>query len=88
MRSDVIVIVSPKGQFAAGIVYRVEDLLVEQLVTQAAVKRLDEPILLRFSWINVMPVNVVIARPFQDRATGELRPVVTDNANRLAKDTH
>ena len=49
MRSDVVVIVSPEGQLAASIVYCVEDLLVEQLVAQAAVEAFDEAILLRFS---------------------------------------
>ena len=31
-----------------------------------------------------MPLNAVVVGPFQDRATGELRPVVTDNASRFA----
>lgn len=76
MRSDVIVIVSPERQFAAGIIEGVEDLLIQQLVSQAAVEALDEAILLRLAGIDVMPINVVIAGPFQDRPAGELRPIV------------
>lgn len=38
MRPDVVVVVAPQGQRAAGIGQAVEDLLVEALVAQAAVE--------------------------------------------------
>ena len=87
MRSDVIVIVSPESQLAASIIQGVEDLLVEQLVAQAAVEAFDEAVLLRLTRINVMPSNIVIASPLQDRTTGELCAVITDNAGRLSINT-
>jgi hypothetical protein len=38
MRPDVVVVVSPQGQLAAGINQAVEDLLVETFVAQTAVE--------------------------------------------------
>jgi hypothetical protein len=38
MRSDVIAVVSPKGQFAVGIIYRVEDLVIQQHADLATTK--------------------------------------------------
>ena len=38
MRADVVVVVSPKGQLAAGVSQAVEDLLVQAFVAQAAVE--------------------------------------------------
>jgi len=35
-----------------------------------------------------MPIDVVIAGPFQDRPAGELRPIVRDDASWLPVDTH
>ena len=83
---DVVVIVSPEGQLPAGIVEAVENLLVQQIVAQAAIEWLDEGILLGLPRIELMPVHVVVVAPFQDRPAGELCPVITDNACELAKD--
>ena len=63
MRFDVDVVVSPDGQLATGVISRVEDLLIQQLVSQAAVERLNECILLWLAGIELMPINVVIAGP-------------------------
>ena len=42
MRPDGVVVVAPEGDLAAGVVQGVEDLLVQQLVAQAAVEAFDE----------------------------------------------
>ncbi len=34
--------------------------------------------------VDVMPLDAVLVRPFQDRPAGELCPVITDNAGRFA----
>ena len=57
---DVVVIVSPEGQLPAGIVEAVENLLVQQIVAQAAIEWLDEGILLGLPRIELMPVHVVV----------------------------
>jgi len=43
---DVVVVIAPQGQFSAGIVESVEQLLVQKLVTQAAIEGFNEGILL------------------------------------------
>ena len=80
MRPDGVVIVAPKGDLAAGVVQRVEDLLVQQLIAQAAVEAFDEGVLLGLAGIDVVPGDVVLVCPLQDGATGELGAVITDDA--------
>ena len=47
---------------------------------------LDESVLLRLAWIDVMPFDTVLTGPFQDRLAGELGPVVADDASGFAVD--
>ena len=54
MGPDVVVVIAPEGQLAAGIGQAVEDLLVQAFVAQAAVEALDVAILLRLARINVV----------------------------------
>lgn len=65
MRPDGVIFVAPKGKFPASIIQGVKDCLVQQFVAQAPVERLDESVLLRLSWINVVPRNVVPVGPFR-----------------------
>lgn len=80
MRPDGVVIVAPERQLPAGVVQGIEDLLVQKLVAQAAVERLDEGVLLWLAWIDVVPRDGVLIGPPQDGSTGELGPVVADDA--------
>ena len=80
MGPDVVVVVAPEGQFAAGISQAVEDFLVQAFVAQAAVEAFDVAILLRLAGIDVVPLDTVLVCPLQDRLAGELGPIVTDNA--------
>ena len=73
MRPDVVVVVSPSGQLAPGVGQAVEQLLVQELVPQTAVERLDEAVLLRLSGVDVMPGYLVLVGPSQDRGTGIAR---------------
>ncbi len=75
MRPDGVAVVAPKGDLAAGIIQVVEDLLVQQLVGQAAVKAFDEGVLLGLAGIDVVPSNVVLLGPLHDGPAGELRAV-------------
>ena len=45
--------------------------LVEKLIAQRAVEGLDEPVLLRLGRVDVVPFDLILARPFQDRPTGK-----------------
>src|SRR5690606_15703 len=73
-------------QLAAGFGQAVEYLLVEALVTQAAVEALDVAILLRFAWVDVMPFDAIVVGPLQDGLAGELSAVVRDHACRFSID--
>jgi len=86
VRPDVVVIVAPQCQFAAGIVQGIEQLFIEELVPQAAVEWLDKGILLRFSGVDIVPIHAVPVGPFQACPAGELRAVVTDNASGFSVD--
>ena len=55
MGPDVVVVVAPEGQFAAGIGQAFEDFLVQAFVVQAAIERLDEAVLLGLARIDVVP---------------------------------
>jgi hypothetical protein len=35
-----------------------------------------------------VPIHIIIASPLQDRTTGELRPIIADNAGGLSVDAH
>ena len=88
MGPDVVVVVTPQGQLAAGISQAVEDLLVQAFIPQAAVEGLDEAILLRLARVDVVPFDTVLVGPFQDGLAGELGSVVADGgpAPKLGKD--
>ena len=71
MGPDIVVIITPDGQFSAGVGQAVEQFLVEKLIAQRAVEGLDEPVLLRLARVDVVPFDLILARPFQDRPTGK-----------------
>jgi len=75
MRPDIVIIVAPEGQRLAGVGEAVKDLLVQALVTQAAVEDLDQTVLLGLARINVMPGDAGIASPFEDCSARELGAV-------------
>ena len=83
MRPDVVVVIAPERQLLAGIREAVEDLLIQTFIAQAAVEAFDQPILLRFARVDVVPGHAGIARPFEDRRAGELGAIITDDAVRL-----
>jgi hypothetical protein len=86
MRPDIVVSVAPESQLSAGIGQAVEDLLVEAFIAQAAIEALDAAILLRLARVDVMPLDLVVVRPLQDRLAGELGAIVTDDASRFSID--
>ena len=80
MRPDVVVVIAPGGQILTGIGEAVEDLFIQAFVTQAAVEAFDQPILLRFAWVDVMLGDAGITCPFEDRGTGEFGAIILDDA--------
>ena len=88
MRPDGIVIVAPDRQLPAGVLQGVEDLLIQKLVAEAAVERLDEGVLLRLARVDIMPRHPILVGPLQDGAAGELGAVIADDASGLSADPH
>jgi hypothetical protein len=62
VRSNGIVVEPPFGQRRPGMDHRAEKGLVQELVAQAAVETLDEGILLRLTWDDVVPLDAVLLR--------------------------
>ena len=81
-----VVVVASQGQLAAGISRAVDDFFVQAFIPQAGVEGLDVTILLRLAGIDVMLLDLVVIRPFQDGLAGELGAVVGDHASRFAVD--
>ena len=58
VRPDGVVVVFPDRQRLTSMSKRGEQSLVQQLVTQSAVKTLDEGVLRRLAWCDVVPANL------------------------------
>ena len=67
---DIVIIISPSGNFAPSVSEARKYFLVEQLVAKPPVERFDECILCWFSRLNVMPRNASGVLPFEDGAGG------------------
>src|SRR6185295_6419880 len=61
-----------------------EQRLIQQLVAQPAVEALDETVLLRLAWRDVVPADAGRIRPAQDRVRGQLGAVIADNRVRAS----
>ncbi len=72
VRPDRVVIDPPGFDEAPGITETVEEVLIQALIAQPAIKALDEGILCWLSRRDVVPLDADLADPFQDRMTGEL----------------
>jgi hypothetical protein len=83
MRAHCVVIGAPDFQCDARVRERAEQSLVEQLVPQAADERLDERVLGRLARRDVVPSDLVVIGPSQDRIAGQFGAVVADDRRRL-----
>ena len=79
MRPEVVVVVPPGFQFLTGMSEAGEDRLVQELVAQASIEALDEPVLVGLARCDVVPLNVALLRPAQDRHAGQFSAVVADD---------
>lgn len=84
MRSDVVVVMSPKAEFASGIAQRSEDFLVEKLISKPCIETFDKAVFLWLAGGDVVPSDAGLALPVEHDAGGELGSVVRDNRLRLA----
>ena len=80
MRPDIVVMISPQGQFPAPFLQRVEYLFIQQLIAQTAVKAFDKGVLLWLSRIDIVPWDGALVGPLQNDPAGELRPIALREA--------
>ena len=67
MRAVMVVVVAPCRDQVAGMAQAGEQMLVEALVPQAAVEALDEAVLHGFARRDVVPFDLSVLLPRQDR---------------------
>ena len=72
MRPDIIVIVAPSGNFAPSFSEARKYFLIQKLVAQPPVERLDKCVLRRLYGRDVMPGDAAVVLPFEDGATRAL----------------
>ena len=84
VRAAAVVVGLPRRNQLAGMRQRAEQALVQALVAEPAVEALDERILDRLAWLDVVPGDVSLLAPAQDSGRGQFRAVVADDQRRLA----
>lgn len=79
-----IVIVLPERKSSPSVSEAREHFLVQELVTEPAVERLDEGVLRRLAGRDVMPGNAAVVLPLEDGSAGQFCSVVADDGSGLA----
>lgn len=62
----------------------VEHFFVQAFVSEFPVEALDEAILLRLAWRDIVPSDAGFVLPFEDGAAGQFSAVIRDDSFRLA----
>ena len=86
VRPDLVVVLAPEPDGRAGLLQRLEPLFVQALVPELAVEALDVAVLHGPSRLDQDVTDAVGLRPAHKGATGELRPVVGANSQRVASE--
>ena len=79
MGPEVVVVMPPGFQFLARMSEAGEDRLVQELVAQARIEAFDKPVLVRLSRRDVVPLDIALLRPAQDRHAGQFGAVIADD---------
>lgn len=80
--SNLIVVALPGGQHGARLPQRGEQRLVQAFVAQSADEAFGERVLLRLARGDVVPNNLSLLAPAQDRVAGQFGAVVADTKKR------
>jgi len=72
-----VVVVAPGPDQMAGMAQVSKQVLVEALVHQTAVGALHEAVLHRLAGRDVVPLDLTLLLPFQDRFRGEIGPIAS-----------
>src|SRR5512139_3352955 len=84
VRAHLVVVATPVGDGLAGLLQRLEPVLVEALVAELAVEALDVAVLHGFARLDEQMPDVMLDRPGDESPAGELRPVVGSYRGRVA----
>src|SRR5947209_6771557 len=77
--SSVVVVGPPAAKRGAGLGQGREQRLVQELIPQSTIEALDECVLHRFAWRDVVPSNSALVRPCEYGVAGEFTPIVADH---------
>ena len=75
MRPHIVVVVAPSPQHRPRMAHGREQRLVQAFVAQATIEALDVAVLLRLARRDVMPLDLLVLCPAQDRQAGQLGSV-------------
>ena len=88
MGPEIVVFLAPVVDEQASFFQGAEPVLIEAVITEGAVEGLDEGILSRLAWLDMVQVDATILGPEMDGLAGELRSVVagdgTGRSHRVA----
>ena len=76
VRPDLVVVGSPCGNALAGLLQRLEPVLIEAFIAESAVEALDVRVLGRAAWLDQDVFDAVLLRPCHERPASEFRSVV------------
>lgn len=79
MRALGVIVAHPSRDQIAGMGEIAEQCFVEKLIPHPAVEAFDKPILHRLTRRDIVPFDLVLDAPLQDRVRGQLRPVIADD---------
>src|SRR5215472_360178 len=80
--SHPIIVTLPRRQHSTRLAQRGEQRLVQAFVTQPADEAFCKSVLLRLAWCDVVPADLALLAPAQDRRARQLRTVVADTQQR------
>ncbi len=79
MGSLVVVVTAPCRNQAASMAQGIEEVLIQTFISQPPIEALHEAVLHRFAGSNLVPLNLAVLLPLEDRIGGEFCSVVTDH---------
>ncbi len=79
MGSVVVIVLLPVVGYLSGMAVAGEQMLVQALIAQPAVKAFNKAILHGFARCDIAPLNAAILLPLQHRIAGQLRTIVADH---------
>jgi hypothetical protein len=77
--SSIVVVGPPAAKRGAGLGQGREQRLVQELIPQSTIEALDECVLHRFAWRDVVPGNSALVRPCEYGVAGEFTSIVADH---------